>query len=336
MKNAIQIVITLAIAAFTLASCSQKQTTTALNPGLFSHLNQPAVLELTLATDWQTLLADKHADLALPAVVSWKNEAGFQSVSAEISVRGNARRNICSFPPLKLKFSEENLEAWGFNSDYKSLKLVTHCQEGNEDLVLREYLIYRMLNELTDQSYRVQLAKVTYQSASGATEAYGFLIENNEEMADRLEGELIEQELEKLTAIDEKQYNLMTVFQYMIGNTDWNMSKQHNIKLLDIADRAALTPVPYDFDYSGMVNASYALPSEKLPIKSVRERFFQWRGKQTDQLHQTLALYQEKKEVLYDLVINFEPLSMESRLDMLSYLDSFYKNMPHAPRLASR
>jgi hypothetical protein len=272
-----------------------------------------------------------------PVLVSWQNSNGtMQQLQGEIGVRGHARRNICDFPPLKLKFSKENLAAAGWNPEYKSLKLVTHCINDNEDLLLREYLTYKMLQQLTENSFRVQLAKVMYRSNKDTLKTYAFLIENNEEMAERLGGTLIESELSKLTSIDAEQYSLMTVFQYMIGNTDWNMAKQHNIKLIRIAEKTAFLPVPYDFDYSGMVNANYALPPAKLPIKSVRERFFQWRGTNATPLQQALELFREKKNVLYELVINFEPLSMDSRLDMLSYMDSFYKDLPQAPRLATR
>ncbi|MFN7117106.1 MAG: hypothetical protein ACK4TA_09935 [Saprospiraceae bacterium] len=332
MRHRIQNLLTLICAGYLLASCAPKPDNEALNPSLFAHLSQPEVLEMTLETDWHYLVENKAADLALPVTVRW----GKEQIPAEISVRGHARRNICAFPPLKLKFSEENLASRGLNPDYKSLKLVTHCINGNNDLVLREFLTYKMLNTLTDNSFRVQLAKVTYQDAQGSTEAYAFIIENNEEMAERLGGELIEDEPSELTAINADQYNLMAVFQYMIGNTDWNMTKQHNIKLVNKGHATAPLPIPYDFDYSGMVNAHYALPPAKLPIKSVRERFFQWRGKNTSDLPQTLERFRAKREALYDLVINFELLSMESRLDMMSYLDSFYKNMPQAPRLASR
>lgn len=332
MKRTIQILFPLMIAAFLAASCTQQQDTTVRKPSLFAQLNQQDIVELTLETDWQQLVEQKQADLTLPVTMAYQN----QQIAAEISVRGHARRNICAFPPLKLKFSEENLASHGFHPDYKSLKLVTHCINGNDDLVLKEYLIYKMLNTLTENSFRVQLAKVTYKSAEGATEAFAFLIENNEEMAERLGGELLEQELDNLASIQAHQYNIMTVFQYMIGNTDWCMSRQHNIKLVNLGEVASLVPVPYDFDYAGIVNAHYALPPANLPIKSVRDRFFQWRGKDSSGLQPTLELFRNKRDTLYDLVIRFEPLSMESRLDMLNYLDSFYENMPRAPRLAIR
>ena len=335
MTRTFQILFTFLISALALVSCTQKTNKEAVNPSLFSYLNQEKIVELTLEADWQQLIDQKQSETAQPVLVSWQNDKGKQQVNAEVSVRGHARRNICAFPPLKLKFSEENLVAKGWNTDYKSLKLVTHCADGNTDLVLREYLAYKMLNTLTDQSFRVQLAKVTYKSPQGSTETYAFLIENNEEMAARMGGELVEATPTKNSTIDTAQYRLMAVFQYMIGNTDWNMKQQHNMKLVHLANSNFL-PVPYDFDYSGMVNASYAIPPTKLPIKSVRERYFQWRGKDANELQATLALFESKKETLYDLVIQLEPLSMESRIDMLSYLDSFYQNMPKAQRLASR
>ncbi len=191
MRRTLQILFILTMAALGAASCTKQQDSTALNPSLFAQLNRQDVVALTLETDWQQLVANKQADLTLPVTMSFQN----QQIAAEISVRGHARRNICAFPPLKLKFSKENLESHGLDTDYKSLKLVTHCIDGNNDLVVREYLMYKMLNVLTESSFRVQLAKVTYTNAQGSTEAYAFLIENNEEMADRLGGELIEQEV---------------------------------------------------------------------------------------------------------------------------------------------
>lgn len=339
MKRTLQLFSTLLTAAVLATSCTQEQQSTALNPSLFHHLHQQDVLQLTLEADWEQLIANKQSEDApmMPVQVRWEHANGTtQEAIAKVGVRGHARRNICAFPPLKLKFSEKDLEKWGLNPDYKSLKLVTHCVNDNEELVLREYLTYRLLNELTDESFRVQLAKVTYKSAQGATEAYAFLIENSEEMAERTGGTLIEGELSKLSSIDATQYNLMTVFQFMIGNTDWNMQQQHNIKMVRKTPQSAPTPVPYDFDYSGLVNAHYALTPKQLPIKSVRERFFQWRGSDADQLQATLRMFKEKKAAMYDLILNFEPLSLESRADMLSYLDSFYANLPQAPRLASR
>lgn len=336
MKRTIQILTTTFFVALVLASCTQKAVNTKLNPSLFKHLQQPNVLNLTLETDWKQLMQDKQSETARPALVRWQDDRGTQEIAAEISPRGHARRKICSFPPLKLKFTKENLEAMGLNPNYKGFKLVTHCLDGNDDIVLREYLIYKMLNELTDHSFQVQLAKVTYKSAQDSLETYAFLLENNDELADRLGGELMENKPCKPSAIDAYQYRIMMVFQYMIGNTDWSTANQHNIKLVDCPSKKRPVPVPYDFDYSGMVNAHYAIPPAKLPIKSVRERYFQWLGADPEELQEILPLFEAKKTALCKLINSFDLLPKESRADMLNYLESFYQDMPQGERLANQ
>ncbi|MFN7117693.1 MAG: hypothetical protein ACK4TA_12905 [Saprospiraceae bacterium] len=337
MSNTTQIIFSLMFTVFVLVGCGTTKDERLLLPSLFTQLSQDKPLELTLEmeADWQHLIDNKLSEMVLPVTVSWQEAGNLQQVKAEVSTRGHARRNICTFPPLRLRFTEENLDALELNSDYKSLKLVTHCINVDEDLVLREYLAYKMLNILTDHSLRVQLAKINYKCSKSTIQSYAFLIENNEEMAERLGGVLMEADLNGQATLDATQYRLMAVFQYMIGNTDWSITKQHNIKLVHFVEQKMLLPVPYDFDYSGMVNAAYAIPSPKLPIKSVRERYFQWRGKDAAELQATLALFQEKKQALYDLVMGFELLAMESRLDIMNYLDAFYANMPQKSGMVS-
>src|SRR5438477_9110718 len=65
------------------------------------------------------------------------------------------------------------------------------------------------------------------------------------------------------------------VFQYMIGNTDFAVTALHNIVL--IQDSVGVVyPVPYDFDWSGVISTPYAFPDSRLPIRTVRQRL--WRG----------------------------------------------------------
>src|SRR5690606_9238581 len=78
---------------------------------------------------------------------------------------------------------------------HNKLKLVTHClddkNDGQENL-LKEYLAYKLYNELTDQSYRVQLIRINYVDTKGKVSKirrYGIIIEDTDEMAERLGGE---------------------------------------------------------------------------------------------------------------------------------------------------
>ena len=40
------------------------------------------------------------------------------------------------------------------------------------------------------------------------------------------------------------------------------------------APGALLAPVPYDFDFSGLVDAPYAGPPEGIPVETVRDRIY--------------------------------------------------------------
>ena len=66
----------------------------------------------------------------------------------------------------------------------------------------------------------------------------------------------------------------LAVFEYLIGNTDWSVPYQHNIRLLTVPAIKNPVPVPYDFDQAGLVEAFYALPSENIGVASVRERVY--------------------------------------------------------------
>ena len=67
----------------------------------------------------------------------------------------------------------------------------------------------------------------------------------------------------------------------MIGNLDWSMQAGPAGRRLlpqQPADRAAgaalFVPVPYDFDYSGLVDAPYAVPPEGFTVRASRPRYY--------------------------------------------------------------
>jgi hypothetical protein len=88
-------------------------------------------------------------------------------VEFEVAVRtrGRLRRNkkVCQFPPLRLNFKKSEVKGSLFDKQDR-LKVVTHCDRGQlyEQALISEYLAYRIFNLLTDVSFRVRLARVTY------------------------------------------------------------------------------------------------------------------------------------------------------------------------------
>ena len=68
---------------------------------------------------------------------------------------------------------------------------------------------------------------------------FGFIIENTKEMSDRLKGDEIEEYNMGLNAMSDRDRHVFSMFQFMIGNTDWKTNMMHNIKIVIL--QASLT-----------------------------------------------------------------------------------------------
>lgn len=296
---------------------------------LFSVLNQQELVEMTLVTDIDSLLQKRKAEEYRNADFSYEDENGVvHSFQAKVKPRGKFRRMTCDFPPLKLKFSKDELEAAGL-TEMNEMKLVTHClsdKDVSRDLVFREYLIYKLYNELTPNSLRAQLVKITYLDKSNSDyrlTRYGFLIEDEEEFSWRTSSEMTENMGLKPTSLSPSHEKLAAVFQYMIGNTDWSVEMRRNLEILKKAD-GKLVPVPYDFDFSGIVMAPYARPNVDVGQKKVGERVFMGSAESAQELYATLNYYRTKKEDLLEVVEDFSLLDEYSKETISAYLNSFF------------
>jgi hypothetical protein len=113
----------------------------------------------------------------------------------------------------------------------------------------------------------------------------------------------------------------------MIGNTDWSVPIQHNIKIFSEfdADRPSLgLVVPFDFDYSGLVDANYAVPFEELPIKTVRDRLYLGMCRNKSDFENSVREFSARKEEFYRIINEFPYLREKSKKQIISYLDGFY------------
>ncbi len=292
-----------------------------------------APLAMTIQADMRGLLKDRGDERdEHPAHLAYRDAGGAVDMQEiKIRVRGNFRRQArnCSFPPLRLNVKKKRVKGTLFEGQDK-LKLVVPCRQGNpayEQYLLLEYLVYRMYNELTDFSFRVRLVEVAFEDTEGRWgryETYGFLIEDEEAMAERNRGALLDQERHHPEAMDRTQVTLLALFQYMIGNTDWSVPALHNIKLVHQPDQLYPHPVPYDFDFCGFINTPYALPPAGLPIKKVTDRHYQGYCRSNEELAPLVALFQEKRAVFVDLLEREVPLRSRYRKEALAFLDDFY------------
>jgi hypothetical protein len=119
----------------------------------------------------------------------------------------------------------------------------------------------------------------------------------------------------------------MAIFNYMIGNTDWSVPILHNCMVmsgLSINNPGLGIIVPYDFDYSGLVNADYAVPFDGLGLNSVRERRYLGVCRSEDVFINALKEFTDKIEEFYKVINDFPLLSVKVKKDILGYLDTFY------------
>ncbi len=257
-------------------------------PGETPLFSSSDVLRLTIRGPISSISRKRAEDPRTALVlVSGTSEA----LPVTLTTRGITRKaaDVCQFPPLKVRFASRPPDQSIF-AGQKSLKLVTHCRtsEAFQQYVLLEYATYRMLNVLTPASFRVRLAQIDYVEEDGrpVTTRYGFFIEDLSDVARRngmREAKLPERI--PITALKPRAAALYAMFQHMIANHDWSMRAGpagepccHNAKLIAPAQgvAAAVVPIPYDFDFSGLVSAPYATPPDQLKLSSVRQR--QYRG----------------------------------------------------------
>jgi hypothetical protein len=322
------LVLTAASTAFFLLNKSQPPPAQTLFDAVYG--DQP--VQLTVETDLTAVFTFQKT--ACPSL----------RLDGKVKTRGVFRKETCTFPPLKLRVEDEVLRKQGLK-ERKTLKLVTHCEGDTafDQLVYKEYLAFKIYSLLTERSFRVQLANVRYIDSNkkiAPIERPGFLIENDNELATRLGGKVWNEDYGPVKGVDKKQYKLFTLFQFMVGNTDRSVANFHNaVVIVPQKKKAGIAmpfPVPYDFDFCGLVDAPYAVPHLSIPIADVRERFFQWRDKQDGDFSAEFALFAKNKDAILRLCREFEPLSEQCRADVHAYLESFFEMLEAPERIVGR
>lgn len=248
-------------------------------------------------------------------------------LTVKVRSRGTFRRDPdnCSFPPLYLNFRKSELPQTLFQSQDK-LKLVTPCQ--TEEDVIEEYLIYKMYNLVTDRSFNVRLAKVTFYDTGSEMELfekYSFFLEDEEQLADRT-GSFPDKAFVTPFDLDQEYYGKMSFFQYMIGNRDWYITSKKNVLILYPEDEISLPfAVPYDFDLSGFVDAEYSKPDGVPRNLLIDKRIYKGICYTVSEFDQILEFYLEMKPEFEALIEQEERLAKADRKRLINYIDHFYK-----------
>jgi len=298
------------------------------------------LLQVTITADFGDVFKgrDTLRPRVRPARLTVAGDDGApRTVPVSLSTRGHFRLKptTCPFAPLRVVFDTSGAGGTPF-ARQRALKLSTHCRTGNHELeqnVLREYLAYRIYNLMTDRSFRARLARVTYAEARDTSKrvtAYGFFIESERDLGRRIGARLLEARGGKFADFDPAQTDLLSVFEYMIGNTDFSIWALHNIRVY--ANVGTYFPVPYDFDWSGLVNATYAFPDPRLGINNVRERLYRGPCRTPEELAPTFARFNAQRDSVFALLRGLPDVDARHRKETEQYFTEFYQTISSPER----
>ena len=301
-----------------------------INVDLFE-VNAPA--RVTLSFDLKAFSKNKNNDEYQKALLGFEIAEADTIITKEVRVkaRGNSRKKRCTFPPTRLNINNSHVEN-KYLEETKNIKLVTHCKNSivYEKYILKEYLVYKLFNVISPNSFRVRLLSVDYIDTGNKgkdVNTWAFLIEPEGLLDQRLGGIKIDQDNLSQKFMEPKDMVRLTLFNYMIGNTDFAVTRRHNVKIMmpeDVTKKLAV-PIPYDFDYSGLVNATYAVPFEGLGLKSVKERYYLGSCANEAVIPEILEEFKTKKEALFQVINEIDYLPERERKYMIDYLNEFFR-----------
>ncbi len=330
---------------FNYLAQAQNEKHTAFEVGTVAQLEQTQPifntqkpLEVSLSFDVKKLMRGKYKEDYQPATLVYQrqDEAGlaYDTVQLKIKARGNSRKRLCQFPPLKLNFAPKKTPQGHF-SGLDKVKLVAYCKNSElyEQYILKEYYAYKLYEVFSNRTFKTRLLRVTYLDTKRKRKPvvrYGFLIEDEDEVVERLNVYTYETNQIHPNNCDKVATTTLALFQYMIGNTDWSVAKQHNIRLF-VPDQAhgETRPfaIPYDFDHSGLVNAHYAIVSKTLPVNKVTERYYLGYCCEEEIVEEVVARFANKKDEVFEIFENDTFLRDKEKQQAINYLNDFYAKL---------
>ena len=294
-------------------------------------------IHITIQASLSKLINDRATNAAVAGTLT---DPSGQALPITLTLRGHVNRlaETCEFPPLRVEFTSPPPPASVF-AGQKKLKLMTHCHSGSsaQQYLLLDYAAYQMYNLLTPLSFRARLASVDYRDAAGRTitSSAAFFLEDEKDLARRNGVQEVRAgaaiPLEWLSPLDAARAAL---FEDMIANHDWSLRAGpegeeccHNAKLLGVGAPGATIPVPYDFDFSGLVGDPHAQPPEQLHIGSVRERAYRGYCAHNAQALQVARQMLAMRPQLTAAITSVPGLDPRSASKASAFLDGFFADI---------
>jgi len=269
------------------------------------------------------------------------------SIPVTLSRYGLSRLQMCTTPPLKIDVEEQSSRGTPFEGIH-SLRLVPPCQtEASYDrYILLEYLVYRSWAIIGEPAVGVRLASCRFQdSEKPAQHSIGlsFLMEDIGEAAARQDRTWLDIQAQCIYDMDPEQSAVFALFQFMVGNTDWSAVASsggerccHNVAVFGAEGEAHNLLLPFDFDQAGLVNAPYAAPNHRLPIRAVSQRLYRGFCLHNAEVPGAVAVFNARRPELEDLFNDARLPDKSARKRAWKYIEIFYDTINNPRKLEKK
>lgn len=303
----------------------QDDITSGLVPALF---RSDSPIPITIRTDLITLIRQMtQGENYQPADIIYSENGITDTLETRIRIRGHFRKDTanCDFPPLRINFRKSVIRNTIFGPQ-DEFRIVTHCRTYDEHFIqyiYREYLVYKMYQTLNPLSLNVRLARITYVDSEGRISPftrYAFILEDEDEFATRFNMEEVEGHV-SYNDIEHDNALMLSLFQFMIGNTDWIIQFSKNLIILKKGD--TYYAVPYDFDYCGIVNTDYRNIHGYTSLTEP-ERLFRGKCYTRAELKAGIRQFRKSKRHIMRLLLHSKQLDHDSFVYMYNYISRYY------------
>ena len=256
-----------------------------------------------------------------------------------LGARGIFRKAHCDFPPLRVTLTTPAPPGSLFEHQ-RRLKLTAFCKksEGFQQKILLEYAAYRLYNLMTPLSFRARLANIDYLDSSGRPyiSRVGFFVEDVDDVARRNGLKVAKMpSMFPIQQIEPVSGARFALFEDMISNYDWSMHAGpkgddccHNARLLTSgAPGSLLTAVPYDFDFSGLVDAPYADAPEGVPVETLRQRTYRGYCAHGAQAQAIAAELAPRKAEFTRIFAAIPGLESREQAKASGFIDAFFNDL---------
>ncbi len=303
-------------------------------------------LNIRFEAPFEQIDRDRDKDVEYDGVMRYIDASGAEvTLDIALEVRGNwrLRKDNCRYSQLWVDLKRGQTPNTLF-AEQNRLKLVVQCrsQDRYRDYLVKEQQLYDAFARLSDIHFDTRLVNATYVDSEDPSESrthLAFFIEHQRRLKDRFGMDDVELNSISYSDLDPMQAALVGLFMYQIGNTDYSMIRApegdeccHNAKLLADAT-GRYYPVPYDFDSSGYVDASYAPePSSSFGIRNNRSRAYRGFCFDPAQLDAAVTRMKAERENINGIIANSTHTSERTANRSLRYIEEFYEILENPRR----